>query len=115
MPLFSARPDGRPDVSWHDPSDPRFSLAHFLGSEIYLSLDNAESFLRAADAVERGELETWHWGGNSFSVELRKERGVITDIWWEPGDPSLGTVELTLPEFRSLIASWRDFVRGHQK
>src|SRR5437879_6221856 len=87
MPLFSVRPDGRPDVSWDDPSDPRSMLAHFIGSEIYLFLDNATVFLQAVAAVERGEKDAWRWCGNSFSVELNKEGGTITHHWTEPGDP----------------------------
>jgi hypothetical protein len=110
IPHFSVRPDGSPEAHWDDSSDPRFELGHFIGSEIYLFLPNADAFLHAVDAVERGEMETWRWCGNSFSVELGQGRCVITDIWWEPGDPSFGTVELTLEEFRSLIAAWRDFV-----
>jgi hypothetical protein len=102
-------------VDWDDPSDRRFVLAHFIGSEIYLFLANADAFLQAVDALERGEMETWHWCGNSFSVDLGNGRCVITDHWWEPGDPSFGTVELTLQEFRSLVAAWRDFVLRQQR
>jgi hypothetical protein len=109
-PIFFVRADGIPAASWDDPADPRFFLAHFLGSEVHLALCRADEFLQAIDALERAEVETWHWCGNNFTVELGKERCVITDHWWEPGDPSFGAVELTLPEFRSLIAAWRDFV-----
>jgi hypothetical protein len=114
MPNFFVRPDGHPDADWDDPSDPRFFLAHFIGSEVYLFLPNADEFLQAVAAVERGEVESWRWDGNSFSVELSKGRCVISHHWWEPGDPSFGVVELTLEEFRSLIAAWRDFVIAHQ-
>jgi hypothetical protein len=109
-PTFSVRPDRIPVASWDDPADPRHFLAHFLGSEIHLALYIADDFLQAVDAVERGERKSWHWSGNSFSVQLGPESCVITDYWWEPGDPSVGTVEMAISEFRSLIAAWRDFV-----
>ena len=115
MPLFSVRPDGRPDVSWDDPYDPRSLLAHFIGSEIYLFLDNAEVFLQAVATVERGEKDAWRWSGNSFSVDLNKEGCTITHHWTEPGDPFPGVAKLTLQEFGAVIASWRDFVTRQQE
>jgi hypothetical protein len=115
LPHFSVRPDGSPDVNWDHPADPRFLLAHFIGAEVYLLLDNADAFLQAIDALKEGKMESWHWCGNSFTVELSKWRCVITDHWWEPGDPSPGMVELTLEEFHSLIAAWRDFVVRQQR
>jgi hypothetical protein len=113
-PTFVVRPDRTPEASWDDPADPRFFLAHFLGSEVHLALYKADEFLQAVGKVERGEMESWHWCGNSFTVELSKGRGVITNHWWEPGDPSSGVVELTLQEFCSLITAWRDFVVRQQ-
>jgi hypothetical protein len=109
-PTFSVRPDRIPVASWDDPADPRHFLGHFLGSEVHLALYKADAFLQAIDALERGERASWSWSGNSFSVDLGQGRCVITNDWWEPGDPSVGSVELTLEEFRSLIAAWRDFV-----
>src|SRR5262245_33928590 len=99
LPNFSVTPDGHPDVSWDDPHDPRHLLAHFIGSEIYLFLVNAEEFLEAVAAVERGERESWHWCGNSFTLELSKGGCVITHHWAEPDDPYPGMVKLTLQEF----------------
>jgi hypothetical protein len=104
-PTFSIRPDNTPAASWDDPGDPRVFLAQFLGSEVHLALYKADEFLQAVTAVERGEVESWHWCGNSFTVELGKEGCTITDHWWEPDDPFLGRAELTLPEFRSLVVA----------
>jgi hypothetical protein len=112
LPHFFVRPDGLPDVDWDDPADPRFFLAHFIGSEIYLFLVNAEDFLQAVAAVERGDTESWRWGGNSYTVELGQGRCTIADDWWFPDSPSPEKIELTLDEFRTVIAAWRDFVAG---
>src|SRR5262249_40275041 len=73
-PNFLVRQDNTPAATWEDPGDPRFFLAHFLGSEVYLALYKADEFLQAVDAVERGEVESWRWCGNSFSVQLSKGR-----------------------------------------
>jgi hypothetical protein len=113
-PNFVLRPDKTPAATWDDPGDPRFFLAHFLGAELYLALYKADAFLQAVAAVERGEIESWRWCGNTFSVELSKGRCAISDHWWEPGEPSVGVVELRLEEFAALISSWRDFVVEHQ-
>jgi hypothetical protein len=110
MPLFSVGADGRPDVSWDDPYDPRHVLAHFIGSEIYLFLDNADVFLQAVADIKRGDKDTWCWSGNSFSLELVKEGCTITDQWTEPDDPYPGMVHLTVQEFGDVIAAWREFV-----
>jgi hypothetical protein len=112
MPLFSVRPDGSPEVSWDDPADPRFLLAHFIGAEVYLFLVNAEDFLEAVAAVERGEVDNWCWHGNSFSLQLSKGRCTIKDHYWFPDSPSPEKIELTTEEFRAVIAAWRDFVVG---
>jgi hypothetical protein len=66
MPIFFLRPAGQPGARWDDPADPRFLLAHFIGAEIHLMLDNVDEFLQAVAAVERGEGENWRWNGNSF-------------------------------------------------
>jgi hypothetical protein len=110
IPDFYVTADGKPELADYPPTDPRYLIAHFIGSEIYLMLANVEDLLQGVARVEEGHRETWEWSGNSFTVELSKGRCVLRSQYPECLEGWPSEVELTPEQFRTTLTAWRDFV-----
>jgi hypothetical protein len=109
IPDFYVAPNGSPELAEYPPADPRYLIARFIGSEIYLTLANAEDLLQAASQAEQGG-QPWDWSGNSFKVELNSGRCVLRSLYPECLEGWPTAVELTTEQFRSVLTAWRDFV-----
>ena len=109
LPSFSIGSDGLPNVSWDDQSDPRHSLARFIGSEIYRSLSTADELLAALNEAKHAARQ-WQWHGNSHSLDLRGNRCAIIDHYADLEGRQAPEVEMDALEVSEAISRWKEFV-----
>src|SRR5579883_3471797 len=69
-----------------EPADPALdSVAAFLQSDVDISLPGCDLLLGELGAILQGRQSGWTWNGNSFLVEVERERSTITDKYGDPG------------------------------
>jgi hypothetical protein len=79
------------------------SIAGFIGSEIYLRIENADEFLAAIDAIQGRQLPSWAWHGNSHSVHLTGNGCTISDHYPDMYEGQQARVELSLDDFKEIL------------
>jgi uncharacterized protein YacL (UPF0231 family) len=82
-------------------------LAWYLEQDIQKSVFCCDEIMKAAELVQKGEIDFWKGTGNAHTVTIKPESVTIVNEFSDEVDSCL----ITTNEFKNAVLSWRNFIQ----